>query len=108
MLYQDAEFRSASLPLVLNLRFAWFNTDSYDSRIYAYEQDLSSGFSFSPLYTRGYRTYCMIRYDLTSSLSFRLRFSQSNYFDKSEVGTGLDMIAASTRSEIKLQLSARF
>lgn len=108
MIYQNAEYIPAKIPLGLYFRFAWFNTDSYDSRIYAYEQDLTSGFSFSPLYSRGYRTYFMIRYNINSSLSCRIRFSQTYYADKTSVGTGLDMINAPTRSEFKLQLSARF
>jgi hypothetical protein len=108
MLYQDAEFRPVRIPLALYFRVAWFDTDSYDSRIYAYEQDLTSGFSFSPLYSRGYRTYFMVKYDISHSISCRLRISQSNYIDKASVGTGLDKINSSTRSEIKLQLSARF
>ncbi len=108
MLYQDIEYRPARVPLTLNFRFAWFDTDSYESRIYAYEQDMTSGFSFSPLYSRGYRTYLLLRYDIGKSLSCRLRLSQSNYLDKDFVGSGWDKIDASTRSEIKLLLTARF
>jgi len=108
MFYQDAEYRPGIIPLVLYLRFAWFDTDSYDSRIYAYESDLTPGFSFSPLYSRGYRTYFMVRYDITPGISCRFRVSQSYFPDKTTVGSGLDMINASTRSELKLLVSARF
>ncbi len=82
--------------------------DSYDSRIYAYEQDLSSGFSFAPLYMSGYRTYLLIRYDISRNLSCRLRVSQINYVGKESISTGLDKLEGSTRSEVKLQLTARF
>jgi hypothetical protein len=108
MLYQDVAFQPERIPMTFYFRLAWFDTDSYDSRIYAYEQDLSSGFSFSPLYSRGYRTYFMVRYEISHSLSCRLRLSQSNYLDKSFVGSGLDKINSSMRTEIKLQLSAKF
>jgi len=46
--------------------------------------------------------------DIGKSLSCRLRLSQSNYLDKDSVGSGWDKIDASTRSEIKLMLTARF
>ena len=108
MVYQDIEYHPARVPLTLNFRFAWFDTDSYESRIYAYEQDMTSGFSFSPLYSQGYRTYFLLRYDIGKFLSCRLRFSQSNYLDKDSVGSGWDKVNASTRSEIKLMLTARF
>ena len=108
MVYQDIEYHPARAPLTLNFRFAWFDTDSYESRIYAYEQDMTSGFSFSPLYSRGYRTYLLLRYDIGKFLSCRLRLSQSNYLDKESVGSGWDKVNASTRSEIKLMLTARF
>jgi hypothetical protein len=108
MAYQDIECHPFSVPVFLAFRIAWFNTGSYDSRIYAYEQDLSSGFSFAPLYMSGYRTYALIRYDIGRNLSCRLRISQINYVGKESISTGFDKLEGSTRSEVKLQLTARF
>jgi hypothetical protein len=108
MIYQDIECHPFTFPIFLAFRLAWFNTGSYDSRIYAYEQDLSSGFSFAPLYTSGYRTYFLIRYDITRALSLRFRISQINYVGKESISSGLDKLNGSTRSEFKLQLTARF
>jgi hypothetical protein len=108
MIYHDIECHPFSIPVSLAFRIAWFNTGSYDSRIYAYEQDLSSGFSFAPLFMSGYRTYALIRYDISRNLSCRLRISQINYSDKESISTGLDKLQGSTRTELKLQLTARF
>jgi hypothetical protein len=108
MIYQDVECRPFPVPVSLSFRIAWFNTGSYDSRIYAYEQDLSSGFSFAPLFMSGYRTYLMIRYDISNALSCRLRISQINYVGSETISTGLDKLEGSTRSDVKLQLTARF
>ncbi len=107
MVYQDVSYRPVQIPLAVSFRFAWFDTDTYDSRIYAYEQDMTSGFTFSPLYSRGYRTYLMIRYDIGKFVSCRLRISQSNFLDKNAVGSGWDEIEGSTRTEVKLQVTAR-
>ena len=41
-------------------------------------------------------------------LSCRLRISQINYVGKESISTGLDKLEGSTRSELKLQLTARF
>jgi hypothetical protein len=108
MAYQDIECHPFSVPVSLAFRIAWFNTGSYDSRIYAYEQDLSSGFSFAPLFMSGYRTYFLIRYDIRRNLTCRLRISQINYVGKESISTGLDKLEGSTRTEVKLQLTARF
>jgi hypothetical protein len=107
LIYQDAEYRFKSIPLVLDFRFAWFNTDNYTSRIYAYELDLTSGFSFSPLYNKGYRTYLMLRYDITSKLLFRFRIARTCFFHENSMGSGYDEIKGNCRSEIKMQLIVR-
>jgi hypothetical protein len=108
LIYQDVEYRVKKVPVVIDFRLAWFNTGSYDSRIYAYEQDMTSGFSFSPLYDKGYRTYLMVRYDITQQVSCRIRLSQTNFFNSTAIGSGFDRIDANTRTEIKLQVTGRF
>jgi hypothetical protein len=107
LLYQDAEYRFMKLPLTFDFRLAWFDTDDYDARIYAYEQDLTSGFSFPPLFKSGFRSYLMVRYDITKALSFRFRMSQTHFLREKTIGSGYDEIAGNTRSEIKLQLTLR-
>ena len=107
LLYQDIEYRVKKIPVAIDFRLAWFSTGSYESRIYAYEQDMATGFSFSPLYDEGYRTYLMVRYDF-GKLSFRFRFAQSNFYSKDILGSGYDEINGHIKSEIKLQLTARF
>lgn len=107
LIYQDVEYRLVKLPLILDFRIAWFNTRDYSARVYAYEQDLTAGYSFSPLYGQGYRTYLMFRYEVTPRLSCRLRLSQTGYFHQDTIGSGYDEIYSNTRSEIKVQLTAR-
>jgi hypothetical protein len=108
LIYQDIEYRVKKIPVVVDFRLAWFNTGSYESRIYAYEQDMTTGFSFSPLYDEGYRTYLMVRYDVSSRLSCRVRVSQTNFFNSTSRGSGNDAIDTNTRNEIKLQLVMQF
>jgi hypothetical protein len=108
MIYQSIGYQPARLPLSLDMRIAWFNTGSYDSRIYAYEQDLSTGFSFSPLFNSGYRTYVMVRYDISHALSLRVRLSRIEYADMDSISSGADEIDGPGKTELKIQLSARF
>jgi hypothetical protein len=108
LLYQDAGYRIRRIPMNLDLRLAWFRTDDYSSRIYAYEQDLSTGFTFSPLYNKGFRAYLMLRYAFAPSLTFRLRLAHTCFFQQNMLGSGYDEIDGNNRSEIKMQLTARF
>jgi hypothetical protein len=107
MVYQHADYRFKSVPVILNFRVAWFRTGSYNSRIYAYEQDMVAGFSFAPLYSEGFRTYLMARYE-PGRLSYRLRIAQTNYYDQPTNGTGNDAINGPAKTEIKVQVIARF
>ena len=61
LIYQDIVHRPLSSPLELTLRFALFETDSYNARLYAYENDLIGVFSIPPYYGRGMRWYAMAR-----------------------------------------------
>lgn len=108
MLYHDVSYRFGAFPMTLDCRLAWFNTGDYSSRIYAYEQDLSSGFSFAPLYMKGMRMYALVKFDLGRQVSCRLRFSHLNYFNRETTGSGYDEIEGSSRNDLKAQLLWRF
>ncbi len=108
MVYQDVRYESKKLPLVMDLRLAWFNTGDYSARIYAYENDLSTGFSFTPLYDSGFRSYVMVRYNLSENLSFRIRLSNTYFSNQQEVSSGWDKINTPTRTDLKLQLALKF
>jgi len=48
--------------LGFELRYVWFKSDSYNSRIYAYENDIPGEFTILPLYGEGDRFYMLIHY----------------------------------------------
>jgi hypothetical protein len=53
-----------------NIRLQYFETDDYNSRIYAYENDVLFYYSIPAFYDQGYRYYLNVNYDLNSSISF--------------------------------------
>src|SRR5690606_38497650 len=57
MVYQDIIFKPLSSPLSGAVRYGLFDTDSYDSRIYAYENDILYSYSIPAFYNKGYRYY---------------------------------------------------
>ena len=101
--YADIIYKPLRKPYSGNIRLQYFETDSYNSRVYAYENDVRYSFSIPVFYDKGYRYYINLNYDLTTKLSFWLRFAQTIYPDKKNIGSGLDEIPGNKRTEIKLQ-----
>ncbi|MCH2045757.1 MAG: helix-hairpin-helix domain-containing protein, partial [Saprospiraceae bacterium] len=108
MAYQDLVFMPRKLPMTAQLRFAVFDTDDYDTRIYAYENDVLYAFSVPPYYGRGIRYYLNLSYKPSRLLSFWVRFAQTHFADRDVISSGLAQINGSNRSEIKLQMRLKF
>ena len=91
-----------------NVRLQYFETDGYDSRLYAYENDVLYSYSIPVFYDKGYRYYFNLNYDLTRKLTFWFRWAQTIYKDATTVGSGLDEISGNKKTEVKLQLQYIF
>jgi hypothetical protein len=108
LLYQDLIYKTGRLPMSLYFRYALFDTDSYYSRIYAYENDLLYAYSIPALYFRGVRTYIMLKYSVTSHANLWIKYGRTTYSGKDIIGSGLDEIEGNVKSEIKLQMRIKF
>ena len=96
-----------------SVRIQYFETDGYDSRIYAYENDVPYSYSIPVFFDKGVRYYLNLHFGLKRMLKIPptspirldgwLRWAQTIYSDKSSLGTGLDMIKGNRKSEIKVQ-----
>ena len=91
-----------------NMRLQYFETDDYDSRIYAYENDVLFYYAIPAFYDKGFRYYLNINYSLNSNISFWLKWSQTLYQDRESVGSGLDEIPGSKKSEIRMMARVVF
>jgi hypothetical protein len=108
LIYHDATCKMNKIPLELDFRLAWFDTDNFDSRIYAYEQDITSGFSFSPLYDAGIRGYVMATVRITPQIKAFVRYATTYYFNKNTIGSSYDTIDGHTRNDIKIRIAVAF
>ena len=86
-----------------NFRVQYFETDGYDSRLYAYENDVLYSFSIPVFYDKGLRYYLNFNYDINKKLLVWLRWAQTINKDKVTIGTGLDQISGPNKSEAKIQ-----
>lgn len=109
LVYQDFTFNKMGKPLSVTLRYAMFETDSYDSRIYAFENDVPGSYSIPAFYDRGSRFYIMLDYMVTHRIELWVRYSQTFYDNKNIISQGaLTEIQGNTKSEIKAQVSFKF
>jgi hypothetical protein len=108
MIYQDVIFRPVGFPLSFSMRYAVFDTDDFDTAIYAYENDLL-GESYIPAYHRkGYRTYINVRYRPDRSSTFEFRWGRWYYPDEKSLGSGNEYIDTNRKTEVKAQLRMNF
>lgn len=107
LIYQDIFYNFQKAPLCINLRYAIFDTDDYDSRIYAYESDILYAFSIPAYYSKGSRFYLNIKYSVLDNIDIWLKYSQTYYNDKYVISSGLTEITGNTKSELKLQIRLR-
>ena len=107
LVYQDIFYSFIRIPLTTNIRFAVFDTDTYNARIYAYESDMLYAFSIPAYYSQGTRFYINLKYSVTKNIDFWIRYSQTYYSDLNVISSGLSEIQGNTKSEIKAQVRIR-
>lgn len=108
LIYQDVTYRPKNSPLDLTFRYALFDTDTYDERIYAYENDVLYAFSIPAYYYRGSRAYVLVKYSLGRNIDLWIRYAQTFYDNRTSVGSGMDAVNGRLRSEIKTQIRFKF
>ncbi len=108
LLYQDVIFKKLSSPLQVTYRFGLFDTDSYNARIYAFENDVLYAFTIPAYDHKGTRQYLLLRYTVKKGIDIWLRYAVTVYTDIDVIGSGLEEIQGNTKSEIKAQLRLKF
>jgi len=108
LIYQDVVFQSLKSPFSFSFRYGIFDTDSYNARIYAYENDVLYAFSIPAYYNRGTRTYLTARYKIRRGVDVWLRYGLTYYDNVDAISSGLEEIQGNTKSEIKAQLRLKF
>ncbi len=108
LIYQDLAMAPSNSKFIANLRIAYFNTPSYNSRLYAYEDDILYNFSFGMYSGTGLRSYLNVKYKLLKTIDIWLRYAIFYYQNITTIGTGLDQINGRRKTEIKLQLRYQF
>ena len=94
--YQSAGYVFRRIPLEIRGRLTVFNTGSYDSRIYTWEDDLLYNPVIKPLYEEGKRSYLMIIYRAFGRVTLRAKYAVTDIHGNLE--------SSSRINEVKLQV----
>ena len=89
----------------VDTRIAFFRTDGFAARIYAYEHDLRYSFSAPVFFDQGRRTYLLVQYEPFSSLTVEAKYGVTRYINRSSIGSGLNQVDGSRRREVRIQVS---
>lgn len=108
LVFQDVLYRPKEKFYELSMRYTLFQSDSYDSRIYTYENDVLYAFSIPAFSGKGSRAYLMLRLKAHRNIDFWARIAQTWYADRFTIGSGLETIEGKTRTDIKLQMRWKF
>jgi hypothetical protein len=92
---QDLLFHPMGKRYSFGIRYAIFNCTEFESRIYAYENDVQGAFSVPFYYGKGMRYYLNGNIRLTNKLNFALRYSVTSQDDAEKY---------SPKSDIKFQI----
>ena len=101
LIYQDVAFKPLQKSFSMNGRFAFYSTDGYNSRLYAYENDLLYSFSVPALYGKGIRAYFNLQQKFGNQFTLWLKFATTHQFASTSVDS-------STKSEMKFQVRYQF
>lgn len=101
--------RFTPLPtLDVDAKIAFFDTDGFAARIYAYERDLLYSFSVPVFFDRGRRSYVLIQYEPTGTLTLEAKYGVTRYANRNTIGSGLNQIQGSRRRELRFQIRWSF
>ncbi|MEB2781695.1 helix-hairpin-helix domain-containing protein [Algoriphagus sp. C2-6-M1] len=100
MILQDAQYSFNKFRLTG--RLALFDTDDYDTRLYAFENNVLWTFSIPAFAGQGMRYYLLAQYQFNSQITCYFRFSRTTYTDRESISSGLQEIDGSRQTETTL------
>ncbi|SMO46756.1 helix-hairpin-helix domain-containing protein [Solitalea koreensis] len=104
----EANYSLFSAKWQLNTRYVLFDTETYNSRIYANEKDVLYGYSMANYYDTGSRFFINSSFKINKKITYWLRYGIYSYKNKNTIGSGYDEIDGNQRSDIKMQIRVNF
>lgn len=108
MIFTDFLYRPLGSSWAIAGRLAWYDTDSYASRIYALEPDILYSFSVPAFYGSGWRTAFRISKKWRNGLRTEIRTGWTFMPGAEAIGSGHNAIPGDFSQEAKFQMIYSF
>ncbi len=108
LVYQDVLYQFTKFPLKLSFRYALFDTDGWNSRIYAYESDVLYAFTIPAYYNKGQRIYLLLHYQFKKHINVWIKAARTIFFNKTRISSGADAIAGNHKTSVKMEVQFKF
>ncbi len=107
LIFQDIEWKPKS-TLGFTARYMFFDIENYNSRLYAFEDDMLYTFTVPAFQNKGTRMYLLCKYKMAKNTAIWLRLAQTNYENINTISSGTEEIKGNKVNEIKCQLRWTF
>jgi hypothetical protein len=107
MFYTDLKFIPMQ-RLSASTRFAFFQTDNYDSRIYEYEEDIRGIMANIALYGKGRRWYVLLKYSPFNFFEIYGKYAETYLDGVTSIGTGNDLIKGNINNRLNIGMEILF
>jgi len=107
LIYHDIRFQ-AFRNLQIDARVTLFDTESFDSRVFQFENDLLYVLSNTALSGKGQRTYFVVNYEPTDFFEIWFKYSLSVFEDVNLVSSGLNEIEGNLNNDFGIQARMKF
>jgi hypothetical protein len=108
LIYQDVIFKKMGSKMTFSGRYALFDTNDWNSRLYGYESDVLYAFSILPYVYKGSRAYAMVKWDIARGVDLWLRYGTWIYTDRNVISSGNSQINGNQKSDVHIQLRLQF
>lgn len=103
LMYQDVRY-APSPKWSIDTRVTVFETESFATRLYQFENDLLYVLSNEVLYNQGQRMYVLVNYEPLSYLEIWAKFGITIFENEQQISSGLNQIDGNKRSDIGFQV----
>lgn len=106
LLFSEIRFQPLS-SFRISGRYTAFQSDSYNSRLYAYESGVPGYYTIPVLYGQGSRHYILVDYQTQKWCRLGFKYSETFHDRETEWGSGLDATAGDTRRTFTFQIDIK-
>jgi competence ComEA-like helix-hairpin-helix protein len=107
LMYQDLRYKPGP-RWTIDTRVSIFDTESFETRLYQFENDLLYVLSNQVLFNQGQRLYVLLNYEPLSFMEIWAKFGITIFENEQRISSGLNEIQGNKRSDLGVQLRLLF